>query len=61
MKLKVLAFPSEGIKQHRDLSECYCGERTQQYSCVKNPRQIILVQLKLDALLCLENHSPVPE
>lgn len=52
MKLKVLAFPSEGIKQHRDLSECYCGERTQQYSCVKNPRQIILVQLKLDALLC---------
>lgn len=29
MKLKALAFPSEGMKQHSDLSERYCAERTQ--------------------------------
>jgi len=45
MKLTALAFPSEGMKQQSDLSEHYCGERTQQHSCAKKPRQIILARL----------------
>lgn len=62
MKLKALAFPSEGIKQHRDLSEHYCGERAPQYGCVKDLRQIIPVQLNLDEGPSLwYDHFLIPE